>query len=186
MESAEFYINRIKADSELEDYLSGECDFDIEDTDQLDDDLEFLLEGCECGYALTPFGCDGSGGVYVLTDDGKVGYIDSEGSAGFVALGIRDFFSIITSCGYLSDWASASRKGCFDSLGKFREVFENSETPNGRDSGLVKRFIAECGLESGTEKLYEMFKNGIDAQPPLVIKAVDDDYVDSQPMFETE
>ena len=85
----------IENNEDLQDYLSGECDFDIEEHEQLIDDLEFLLECGESNYKLEPFACNGSGGVYAMLDGEMVGLINSEGEAGIVAKNIRDFFSII-------------------------------------------------------------------------------------------
>ena len=45
MENVQEFIDRIKSDSHIAHYLSAECDFDIEDSEQLEDDLAFLLEG---------------------------------------------------------------------------------------------------------------------------------------------
>lgn len=186
MDSSQFYIDRIKADSYIQHYLSAECGFDLEDKEELDDDLEFLLEGGKCGFKLLPFGCDGSGGVYVLADDGRVGYIDSEGGAGFTACSIGDFFSILVSCGYISDWAKASRHGCFDSLQSFMEQLEDSVSPSEEYKKRIADFCCGCGLETAPEKIYEMFKKGVISQPPLEIKADDDDYEDYEPLFDTE
>ena len=88
-------ISYIEDNEELADYLSGECDFDIEDDEELEDDLNFLMEHAESNYKLEPFACDGVGGIYALLDGEMVGLIDSEGQAGIVAKNIRDFFSII-------------------------------------------------------------------------------------------
>ncbi len=183
MENVQQFIDRIKADSYMQHYLSAECDFDLEDDKQLEDDLYYLLEGGKCRFKLTPFGCDGSGGVYVLADDGRVGYIDSEGSAGFAAMSVRDFFAVLLCCGYLSDWADASQDGCFDSLQGFMEQLEDKISPSEDYKKRIAEFCCDCGLETDPEKIYEMFKKGVFSQPPLEIKAIDDDYEDYDPLF---
>ena len=180
MENVQEFIDRIKADSHIAHYLSAECDFDLEDRLQLEDDLAYLLEGAGCGIKLTPFGCDGCGGVYVLAEDGRVGYIDSEGSAGFAAQNIRDFFSILLCCRYLSDWSDVD----FDSVEDFMECVEDKSSPSKNYKERIAAFIADCGLESEPEKVYEMFRNGVNSQPPLEIKATDDDYEDYEPLFQ--
>ena len=180
MDSSQFYIDRIKADSYIQHYLSAECGFDLEDKEELDDDLEFLLEGGKCGLKLLPFGCDGSGGVYVLSGDGRVGYIDSEGSAGFAALNVRDFFSILLCCGYLSDWSDV----CFDSDEDFMERLEDKSAPSKHYKEKIAEFVADCGLETEPAKVFEMFNGGVKSQPMLEIKATDDDYEDYAPLFE--
>ncbi len=179
MENAQQFIDRIKADSYMQHYLSAECDFDLEDDKQLEDDLYDLLEGGRCQFKLTPFGCDGSGGVYVLTDDGRVGYIDSEGSAGFAAMSVRDFFSILLCCRYLSDWSDVD----FDSVEDFMECVEDKSSPSKNYKERIAEFCCDCGLETDPEKIYEMFKKGVFSQPPLEIKAIDDDYEDYDPLF---
>ena len=185
MENVQEFIDRIKADSQMKYYFSAECDFEIEDKYQLEDDLEFLLEGGRCEMDLTPFGCDGSGGVYMLAEDGRAGYIDSEGSAGFAAMSAKDFFSILLCCGCLSDWADASSDGCFDSPESFMEFLqENKSTPSEHYKQRIAEFVSTCGLESDPEKVYELFRNGIFSQPPLEIKATEDDYDDYDPLFE--
>ena len=180
MENVQEFIDRIKADSHMAHYLSAECDFDLEDKEQLDDDLDFLLEGGRCELELTPFGCDGSGGVYVLAGDGRVGYIDSEGSAGFAALNVRDFFSILLCCGYLSDWSDVS----FDSDEDFMERLEDKSAPSKHYKEKIAEFVADCGLETEPAKVYELFRDGVKSQPMLEIKATDDDYEDYAPLFE--
>ena len=180
MENVQEFIDRIKADSHIAHYLSAECDFDLEDDKQLEDDLYYLLEGGKCQFKLTPFGCDGCGGVYVLAEDGRVGYIDSEGSAGFAAQNIRDFFSILLCCRYLSDWSDVD----FDSVEDFMECVEDKSSPSKNYKERIAAFIADCGLESEPEKVYEIFRNGVNSQPPLEIKATDDDYEDYEPLFQ--
>ena len=184
MENVQEFIDRIKADSHMEHYLSAECAFDLEDSEQLEDDLAFLLEGVRCELKLTPFGCDGSGGVYVAADDGRAGYIDSEGRAGFAAMSVKDLFSILLCCRYLSDWADVSEDGCFDSLEDFMECLEDKSSPSDNYKERIAKFAADCGLETEPEKVYELFRKGVYSQPPLEIKATDDDYEDYDPLFE--
>lgn len=180
MENVQEFIDIIKADSHMAHYLSAECDFDLEDKEQLDDDLDFLLECARCGIKLTPFGCDGCGGVYVLAEDGRVGYIDSEGRAGFAALGIKDFFSILLCCRMMSDWSDFD----FDSIDDFMERLEDEPSPSKDYKERIAKFVTDCGLETEPEKVYELFKNGVCSQPPLEIKATDDDYEDYEPLFQ--
>ena len=180
MENVQEFIDRIKLDSHIAHYLSAECDFDIEDSEQLEDDLAFLLEGARCGMKLTPFGCDGCGGVYVLAEDGRVGYIDSEGKAGFAAMSARDFFSILLCCRMLSDWSDVD----FDSLDEFMECVDDKSTPSNNYKERIAKFVDDCGLETDPEKVYELFRKGVCSQPPLEIKATDDDYEDYEQLFQ--
>ena len=180
MENVQDIIDRIKADSWIEHYLSAECGFDIEDKDQLEDDLAYLLEGGRCGMKLTPFGCDGSGGVYVTAEDGRVGYIDSEGRAGFAAMSVKDLFSILFCCRYLSDRSDFS----FDDTDDFSERMEDISSPSEEYKKRIAKFAEDCGLETDSEKIYELFRKGVCSQPPLEIKATDDDYEDYEQLFQ--
>lgn len=180
MQNVQDFIDRIKSDSHIAHYLSAECDFDLEDKYDLEDDLDYLLDGFRCECKLTPFGSDGSGGVYVLAEDGRVGYIDSEGRSGFAAMNIKDFFGILLCCRMLSDWSDLD----FDSIDDFMECVEDKSSPSKDYKERIAKFVSDCGLETEPEKVYEMFRNGVNSQPPLVIVADDSDYDDYEPLFE--
>ncbi|MBO4867106.1 MAG: hypothetical protein J5582_11210 [Ruminococcus sp.] len=168
-------IEFIEENEELADYLSGECDFDIEDDEELADDLNYLTENAESNYKLEPFACDGGGGVYVLLDGEMVGMIDSEGQAGIIAKNIRDFFSIIIHCGCLEDF------GKFDWLedpDEFSEHFIEIE------DDFLEDFSEEFQLENDMQKIYQMFREAVLTQPQLKITATSSDYEDYQQIFE--
>ncbi|MCR5540014.1 MAG: hypothetical protein K6F71_04160 [Ruminococcus sp.] len=165
----------IENNEDLQDYLSGECDFDIEEHEQLIDDLEFLLECGESNYKLEPFACNGSGGVYALLDGEMVGLINSEGEAGIVAKNIRDFFSIIIHCCYLEDFGKFN---WLDSFSEFTEHYQKCE------DDFLKDFSEEFELENDSQKIYQMFRNGVMTQPKLLITATSDEYEDYQQIFE--
>jgi hypothetical protein len=165
----------IENNEDLQDYLSGECDFDIEEHNQLIDDLEFLLECGESNYKLEPFACNGSGGIYALLNGEFVGMIDSEGRAGIIAKNIHDFFSILIHCCYLDDFG---KFGWLNSLSEFTEHFNEYE------DDFLKDFSDRFELENDPQKIYQMFRDGVMTQPELMITATSDDYEDYQQIFD--
>ena len=166
MKSIENYIKQIKNNEDIENYLSSECDVD------------FLMEGAKCNYELTPFACDGSGGIYAVLDNSKIGYIDSEGQAGIIANNIKDFFNIIINCGIISDYAKFN---CLKNLEKFIEYYNEIEIP--REEVFIKEFIKDNLLENNPNKIYELLKDAVMSEPKLVIEAIDEDYVDYIQLF---
>ena len=172
------YLNHIKENEKLENYLSVECDFELADELQLKDDLEFLLEASRANYDIEAFACDGAGGIYALLDDKYVGYIDSEGQAGIVGNSVRSFFSILLNCGYISDYAK------FEVL-ESKELFLQyySELELSREDDFVIRFIENNDLENDPETIFMLFKESVMTSPKLEIKADNDDYEDSEQLF---
>lgn len=168
-------IDYIKNNDELQNYLSSECDLDIEEYDQLTEDLSYLMEYSNSNYELEPFACDGSGGIYALLDRKLVGYLDSEGQAGIVANNINDFFSIIVNCGCLSDWA---KFGWLERQDVFMEHYQKCELQ------FVRIFSEKYGFESDPLKIYQMFRNAVLTEPRLIITATSEDYTDFDQLFE--
>lgn len=172
-------LRKIKNNKDLCNYLSSECDVNFLDDDILRDNFKSLLVCSECNYDMEPFACDGSGGVFVFLNQSLVGYLDSEGQAGIIANNIRDFFSIILNCGYVSDWAK------FDWLSDettFIDAYNELAIP--RDNACVKQFIKKNDLECEPVKIYNIFKEAVGTKPQLTISAVSDDYVDYEQMFD--
>ncbi|MGX8774529.1 MAG: hypothetical protein ACSW8G_05670 [Bacillota bacterium] len=172
-------IDAIMNNEELREYFSVECDVDFASDEELQDNLEWLTEGSECNYDLEPFACDGSGGVYVLLDGQKVGYLDSEGQAGIIADCMEDFFSIIANCGYVGDYAKFE---CLTDEDAFLSYYEECGIP--RDKEVVRQFIKDYCLESDPKEIYKIFRSAVMTEPPLILKSTDDDYEDSEQMFE--
>lgn len=179
MENIEFYINQIKNNKDIETYLTSECNIDFESQEALEDDLGFLMECGKCNYIINPFACDGSGGIYAELDNGKIGYIDSEGQAGIVANNIKDFFSIVINCGFISDWAKFN---CLKDKESFMAYFYKLKIP--RTEVFVKKFIEDNLLEREPDRIYDIFKEAVVSEPKLVIEATSEDYEDSTQLFE--
>ena len=64
------------------------------------------------------------------------------------------------------------------------ECLEDKSSPSDNYKERIAKFAADCGLETEPEKVYELFRKGVYSQPPLEIKATDDDYEDYDPLFE--
>lgn len=174
-------IEYIKKNEDIENYLSSYCDVDFESQELLEDDLNFLLECGKCNYKLKPFAYDGCGGIYAILNNKKVGYIDSEGNAGIVANNIRDFFSIVTNIGNISD---LSHFNCSKDKERFVSYFYEVKNEIPRDKKFVKDFIKENLLEDNPEKIYVLLKNAITSEPKLIIEATSEDFEDSEQLFE--
>ena len=181
MEIIKSYIEQISKNQSLADYLCTECDFDIQYEDTFKDDLEFLLEASKPNYGLEPFARDGAGGVYVLLDNGCVGYIDSEGSAGIVGNSPQSFFSILLNCGYISDFA---KFGVLKDKETFLDYFNKLEIPRGES--FVRDFIRRNSLESDPEIIFSLFRNSVMTLPPLILKAINEEYCDSEQLFDLD
>lgn len=98
--------------------------------------------------------------------------------AGIVANNIKDFFSIILNCGYVSDWAK------FDWLSDENTFIKAyGELELSRDNVCVNLFVEENELESEPVKVYNIFKKAVCTQPQLTIRAISDDYVDYEQLF---
>ena len=178
MEDIEFYIRQIKNNEVLEKYLSCECDVDFESKEVLEDDLKSLIEYGKCNYELKPFACNGSGGIYAVLNNDKIGYIDSEGQAGIIANNIKDFFSIVINCGMISDYATFN---CLKDIETFSAYYNEIEIP--RQEEFIKKFINDNLLENEPDKIYKFFKEAVISEPKLVIEATDEECEDSEQLF---
>lgn len=166
-------ISQIKSNKELEEIFSVEYDVNFIDKEILIDDLKSLTEFVNSNYDMEPFACDATGGVYVILNDMKIGYIDSEGGAGIVANNLRDFFSIVTSCGSLSEYAYSD---CLKNDNDFMICFNKYNKL--REKDVIKRFIEDNSLENNPKKIYELFKNAVMTEPKLLLNSISDEYVD--------
>lgn len=178
MEIIQSYIDQIRKNQSLADFLSTECDFDIQYEFTFKDTLDFLLEGSKSNYELEPFARDGAGGVYVLLDNGCVAYIDSEGSAGIVGNSPQSFFSILLNCGCISDFA---KFGVLKDKETFLDYYNKLEIP--RSESFVCDFIRRNGLDSDPEIIYSLFRKSVMTLPPLILKAINEEYCDSEQLF---
>lgn len=176
MESIEFYIRQIKNNEDLENYLSWKCDIEFESKEVLDNNLKSLIEYGKCNYEVQVFACDGAGGVYVVLNNAKIGYIDSEGRAGIISNNIKDFFSIAINCGTISDYVD-----CLKDIETFKAYYNEIEIP--RQEEFIKKFIKDNLLENESDKIYRLFKEAVISSPKLIIEATDEECEDSEQLF---
>jgi hypothetical protein len=171
-------VENITNNDALKEYFSVECDVDFVNKETLLDKLNSITEFTKSNYNLEPFACDGAGGIYVILNNKKIGYIDSEGGAGIVANNLKDFFSIVTNCGYLSDYA---KFGCLIDEKSFMNYF--AEFESSREKNVIKKFIEDNSLDDDPKKIYKICKNAILTEPQLLLKATSEDYVDYEQLF---
>ena len=171
-------VENITNNDDLKEYFSVECDVVFVNKETLLDNLNSLTEFTKSNYNLEPFACDGTGGIYVILDNKKIGYIDSEGEAGIVANNLKDFFSIVANCGYLSDYAKFK---CLKDEKSFMDYFTKLEIS--REKDIIKKFIEDNSLYNDPKKIYKIFKNAILTEPQLLLKATSEDYVDYEQLF---
>ncbi|MBQ3947628.1 MAG: hypothetical protein II656_03815 [Ruminococcus sp.] len=175
-ERLEYLTSKINRNSGLKDAIFDICDgMYFYPPEDLMEDLGWLLEGgCKEEYDLLPFTDDGCGGLYVLVNDEHVAYIDSEGSAGYIAENIDDFFSILLTFRYF-----CTSPEIFESYEKFLEEYNSDLLADEIESDpKVDKFIKEENLETDKKKLYEKLVKGLTILPKFSITATEDDYVD--------
>ena len=151
-EKLEYYINKINSNETLKDEIYDQCTMSFYPAEELEEELSWLMEGgCKEGYELVPFSDDGSGGVYVLVNDEHVGYIDSEGGAGYLAETVEDFFNIVLLFRFIY-----YSKTAMENYEKYRKAYESdSYFEDIRPSELIDNFMKEEGMEFDPEKVYK-------------------------------
>lgn len=171
-------VDKIINSKRLKEYFSVECDVDFVNKEILLDNLKSLTEFTKSNYDVEPFACDGSGGIYIILSSKKIGYINSEGGAGIIANSLKDFFSIVTNCGYLGDYAKFN---CLKNEKSFIDFFTKYHIS--RDKDEIKKFIKENDLDNDPRKIYKIFKNAVATEPKLILKTTSKEYVDYEQLF---
>lgn len=94
----------IKNDPKLEDKIRHICDFepfhDFCFPNDLDGKMKWNLQG-------KAFGIEGSGGEFVLLEDGSVALNGSEGETGRLAENMKEFFELLLNCPCFFDFLDA-------------------------------------------------------------------------------
>lgn len=175
----EYYKEKIKSNSELEKCVWVDCDFAFDDNTNVKEDI--LACGEKSNYDIFPFGRSGDGSNYVLLNDEKVAFISSEGECGIVARNVKEFFNIVLTCKYIAYYF---KRGVFDSGNNFKERFNtaNNEVDN---SGTIESFIKSQNFETDINKIYEMFLQGIIAEPSFILQANPEKYGPWDDLFGT-
>ena len=107
-------INTIRNDIDLHEKIDEFCDINIYPKEQKPENFDGSVAWNIDGLA---FGCDASGGEYILLKDGSVGFNGSEGECGRVAENINELFELLIN---ISCWMDYLRK----------ELYDNDETLN--------------------------------------------------------
>ncbi len=183
------YLAEIYNDEDLKDAFYN-ADIEIYDEkwvkDLEDDDSWFdeLMGPGESTYEkIKPFAREGAGGMWVVLNDELIGYIGTEGECGIVARNIHEFMNIVSVWGgYLADYWD---EDVLESGESFYETMNDSDRLEDyvdikRDKRVFKKFIKIHGF---TTKIYDMAVKGMKVTPSFVVKATDDEYVDSEPLI---
>lgn len=125
------------------------------------------------------FARDGSGGEFILLDDGTVGYWGSEGQCGRLAESLMDCFTLIVNCPWWMDVANACNYGDpFDSddalqelIGELREEYSHIEPE------MQEKAAGELGVALVEElaTLLHRFRDCAVREPRLVTTYREDD-----------
>lgn len=169
------YLDLIYEDKELNDAFF-ECDIElygpewITDLENDENWLEDLMGPGETNYDLKPFAREGTGALWTLLNDEIVGYIGTEGECGIVARNIDEFMNIVATlkCSFIR---LKDEDDFIKNFNKINEEYEHKQ--------IMNKFIEQHKFEKDPKKIYELLKLGITTKPFFVIKAIDDEYVDS-------
>lgn len=175
----EYYKEIIKNNPKLEESILVDCDFAFDDDTDVKKDI--LICGEKSNYEIFPFGKTGDGSNYALLNGGNVAYISSEGECGIIARNVKEFFNIMLTCKYITDYF---KQGIFDSIDNFKERFNrvNAATEN---PDIIETFIKSQNFETNIEKIYEMFVGGIITNPSLILQANPEEYEPWDDVFGT-
>jgi hypothetical protein len=94
-------LNAIKKDNDLHEKIMMFCDIEIYPEYQKPDDASGTMVWNIDGMA---FGCDASGGEYILLDDKSIGFNGSEGETGRIAENITELFELLLNCSCWMDY----------------------------------------------------------------------------------
>ena len=187
-EKVQKYLEEIYNDEALCDAFY-DCDVEINDEEwvkDLEEDgswLEEMMGPGESSYHdIKPFARDGSGALWVVLDDERIGYIGTEGECGIVARNVDEFMNFIAVWrGYLSDCWDVDVLGSEEEFLNVLQDPERVERPEEKErndeafDGMIERH----GFTRDLKKVYEMVKLGMTTEPCFEVKATDEDYVDS-------
>lgn len=148
-------LEAIKDNNHLRNLLLAECDIYFYDEIR---EVQFSYNNEEYSLDGHAFAQDGSGGEYVILEDGSIGFIGSEGQVGRVAESLDDLLAFLLHAGSISDFSCRLLYQNKDLLVKFCQGFLNKVRENYQSKGeewdKVRAELAqELGLEFLPEKL---------------------------------
>lgn len=168
------YLDEIFDNDELNNAFF-ECDIELDGPEWIKDleNDENWLENWMGGvpnYHLKPFATDGTGGLWTLLDDTLVGYIGTEGQCGIVARNIDEFMNIVAAlkCGYIG---LKTEEDFIKTFNNINDEYEHTE--------IMNKFIEQHEFEKDPKEIYNFLKFGMTTKPFFLVKAIDDEYVDS-------
>ena len=141
----------------LNEALMRECDIFFCDKPR---DTEYSGHGEIYSSSFETFAVDGSGGEFVVLEDGSVGLVSSEGSVGRVADSIKELIVFLLHAGNVFDFTckyiykneSILKKFCDGYLSYIREDYKKK----GMDFDSIRKGIADrLGVKFTPENLYE-------------------------------
>ena len=173
------YLDEIYADEELKDafYYSDVDMIGPESIVELMEDESLWLEPGEANYEMKPFAVSGDGGTWVILNDEYIGYVGSYGECGIVARNIDEFMNTMAVCKIMT-----FRIDDLKDEESFRKSIDIAYEEHGNPS-LYDKFIKKHGFETDISKVYEMVKLGYTVKPFFIIKAIDEEYCDSNSLF---
>ena len=154
-------LEAIKDNNHLRNLLLAECDIYFYDEIR---EVQFSYNNEEYSLDGHAFAQDGSGGEYVILEDGSIGFIGSEGQVGRVAESLDDLLAFLLHAGSISDFSCRLLYQNKDLLVKFCQGFLNKVRENYQSKGeewdKVRAGLAqELRLEFKPEKLQELAFN---------------------------
>lgn len=114
-------LQTILNDLDLAEKIRLKCDFEIYSEMRKPEDQDGKVTWNIEGMA---FGCDASGGEFVLLTDGSIGFNSSEGETGRLAENFKDFFSLLVNCPCFHDFLVPDLYKDRDLLEKYGEALE--------------------------------------------------------------
>lgn len=94
-------LEKLRANTDLAESLDDICDVQIFPRGKAPYDADGRLSFSMPGQV---FARDGSGGEYILFEDGSVGLSGSEGECGRIADTMQDFFTFMVNCPFWQDY----------------------------------------------------------------------------------
>jgi len=102
------------------------------------------------------FAVTGSGGEYILLDDGSIGYWGSEGECGRLAENLKEFFEFVIYCPYWQDYLQESEYQSRNALESFAKRNYENIVETTKDFGFdlpkaQQELLKRLGIEPKTD-----------------------------------
>ena len=164
------YIKMLREDRRLSDLLCDVCDIEVLP--------EFRIPEDEFGYltyniAGKTFARAGSGGEYILLEDGSIGFWGSEGECGRIADNLKEFFEFMVHCPYWLDYLDEEKycdRECLEEYarGIFEEHTENAEDMEFDFVEAQQELADRLGIEEKTDVILMRFYQCTKREPRFI------------------